>query len=36
VQVSRLIGLVAERAGFVLEERTVRAINRDRRYLPPP
>lgn len=36
VQVSRIIELVAERAGLVLEERMVRAIKQDRRYLPPP
>ena len=36
VHVSRIVELVAKRAGLVLEERMVRAIQQDRRYLPPP
>ena len=36
IQVSRLVELVAQRAGLALEERTTRAIQQDRRYLPPP
>ena len=36
VQVSKLVELVAQRAGLALDERMVRAIKQDRRYLPPP
>ena len=36
VRVSRLVDLVAQRAGLVLDEQMTRAIKQDRRYLPPP
>jgi hypothetical protein len=36
VKVSRIVDLVADRAGLVLDERVVRPIKQDRRYLPPP